>query len=263
MRFNKSTFVGKKSSSFFFLFVVLMFGSFVNATHLSQGQVCGGSCPVAGEAGCVCDYNSCHYYCTPRISDVPSQPGPEMQAAVVKAGQNLAYLESLRTGAALTPEQARELVTQENALGTYYEQILSVEPKNFWANWDYATLKTYDGNYVYADHLYHTAVSTLDERTRIEVLTGARLSTVNRLKLAEEPLPEKSSFLKKIGEGIKEALDLRKEETSYDAEKLTWKAKLAKKAGLYNNYEAYNQCVTGGRKVSGCVVDSLVGIQNQ
>ncbi|MEM3087348.1 MAG: hypothetical protein QXO51_03675 [Halobacteria archaeon] len=239
--------------------------SVANATHFNpKTDSCDLSTYRCG-SGCTCtpaNLATCHYtsYCPGKGGDLPPVPrtaGPELQQAVVGAGIGLEYAKKLRQGGATTSD---ELLKVESQLESHYEEILKVDPKNFWGNWDYATLRANQKDYSSADRLYHTAVSTLDPATRKEIIANLQIPAVEKWKLSERPAPETSSFLSSIKENLRERLLNRGVPgADQDGEKLTLIGKIAKKTGLYDQYEAYNQCVSGQRGVGGCLVDTVVG----
>jgi hypothetical protein len=161
----------------------------------------------------------------------------------------------------------RDLTTKTDVLSDQYESVLAKDPKNFWANWDYAALKATRGDYGSADKLYYEAVSTLDENARASVIADLQTSTQGRLSIVAKPTIETSPFIANIHEDVRSSwrqrLDVAVQKVmgddELDAEKLTITAVLAKMGGVYGRYKEYNECVSGsGGTTTGCVVDTLI-----
>jgi len=161
----------------------------------------------------------------------------------------------------------RDLTTKTDALSEQYEEVLAENPKNFWANWDYAALKATRGDYGSADKLYYEAVSTLDENARATVISDLQTSTQGSLSIVAKPTIETSPFIANIHNDVKSSWRQRLDaaiqtvmgDDELNAEKLTITAVLAKTGGVYGRYKEYNECVSGsGGTTTGCVVDTLI-----
>jgi len=180
----------------------------------------------------------------------------------------------------LTAETSAGIQKQKQALADYYDAVLNAEPKSFWGNYDYATLKMMQNDYATADRLYYNAISTLDPATKIEMLDTMRLANREKLKLSEESLKNNpSAFLSKMGNDIKDAVKDRYEsikekvkgndiavsqQEDYNNEKLTLMSKyLGQKMGICSDPTTCNQCVSNAKSYGSCVVNGMMGVSGQ
>jgi len=248
---------------------IFLFIQGISAHVLPEGVNClNVVCPVADRPECVCDYMSCHYWCNEPLPIVPQIKGEAFTNATIAAGRDLAYTRQLRNGilGPLNSSQANDLIAEETSLDKYYQDLLKTDPKGFWPNWDYAQLRMRFGDYESADRLYYTAISSLDPAAKAEISSNLRASTMGKLKLTND-VPETSSFISKLKDNIREAIKGRDiplpKQDDYENEKLTRIGKIAKKVGVCDEPSECNNCVSGLKKVSGCIIDSIIGAKNQ
>jgi len=147
-----------------------------------------------------------------------------------------------------------KLAGMEKELSDTYESVLMDQryKKDFWTNWDYATLKKNQGDIETARQLYATAFSStnVDEKDRKEFLDKLQKDSQGELKLTQPPKAD-DKVVKSISQSMHEQYDKISNKaqwagySAYMSFHSSVVFTLAKAAPIVNDMKKFRDLITG------------------